>query len=331
MQILTRIQDTVDRHDMFERGDSVLVCVSGGSDSVFLLHALLRLKKRLGITLFVANMDHGIRGRASSRDSDFVRALTRELGLKFFHKKLKFEKKKKLSVEETARYERYKFFESVAYENNLNKIVTAHTADDLAETVLMRIIKGTSLKGIIGIPPKRTSTSAMYVRPLIDVEKDEILRFLKSQKIHYVVDITNNDNKYFRNTVRNTIIPELSRYNPRLKRSLVNLAESLREDKEFIDSAKEKISNIIEEGRSCVSLRLKDIVIQPRAIQKEITRDALMKAGSDIKKLNFRHWKEISALIRLKPCGKSLDLPGGIRLAKKRDMLTMERHSTTVS
>jgi len=302
-----------------------MVCVSGGPDSVFLLHALLHLKKSLDIEIFVANMDHGIRGNASSEDSAFVRLLAAKHSIDFFYKKIQFKKHKKHSIEETARDERYRFFNAVAAKNNINKIATAHTADDLAETVLMRIIKGTSLKGIIGIPPKRMLGKVECVRPVIEIEKKELLCFLKSQKIRYRIDKSNRDNKHFRNTVRNIILPYLSRYNPRLKRSLVNLAESLREDKEFIDSEKQRLSGIVSDGGDNVLLPLKEIAVQPKAMQKEIARDALTRAGTNIKKLTYRHWKGIHALIKLGSSGKSLDLPGGIRMMKNKRTLVVKR------
>lgn len=311
---------------MLEKGDRVLVCVSGGPDSCFLLEALLRLKDEFNVKLFIANLDHGIRGRESYEDSLFVKRLSKSYGIKLFFKKLKFKKDKKLSIEETARKMRYDFFNSVAERHGINKIATAHTADDMAETVLMRIIKGTSLKGIIGIPAKRAAARQIeYIRPLIEIEKKDILKSLKERKIIYRNDRTNLETKFFRNTVRNRIIPYLSRYNPRFKRALVNLAENLREDKEFIESQKNKISGSIYQKGQKISLRLKDVAIQPKAIQKEIARDALLKVGSNIKKLTFRHWKEIYSLIKLKPSGKSLDLPGGIRLTKNSGSLIFSK------
>ncbi len=326
MQLINKVRNTIRRYEMFEKEDRVLVCVSGGPDSVFLLNALLYLKDEFDIKLFIANMDHGIRGRESYEDSLLVKGLSKNHGIKLFFKKLNFKKDKKLSIEETARIKRYNFFNALAGTHRLNKIATAHTADDLAETVLMRLIKGTSLKGIIGILPKRASAGEIeYIRPLIEVEKKDILKDLKENNIKYRIDRTNLENKFFRNAVRNRIIPYLSRYNPRLKRALVNLAENLREDKEFIDSEKNKISGMIHQEGGKVSLRLKDIVIQPKALQKEIARDALIKVGSNIKKLNYRHWKEIYSLIKSKPSGKSLDLPGRIRMVKSKYSISFVR------
>ncbi len=326
MQIINKVRNTIRRYQMLEGGDRVLVCVSGGADSCFLLETLLRLKDEFNVKLFIANLDHGIRGRPSYEDSLFVKRLSKNYRIGLFFKKLNFKKDKKLSIEETARKLRYDFFNSVAKRHRINKIATAHTVDDLAETVLMRIIKGTSLKGIIGIPPKRASSGKIeYIRPLIEIEKKDILKSLKERKIVYRIDETNLETKFFRNSVRNRIIPYLSRYNPRVKRALVNLAENLREDKEFIETQKNKISGMIHQRGQKVSLRIKDIAIQPKTIQKEIARDALIKAGSNIKKLTFRHWKEIYSLIRLKPSGKSLDLPGGIRLTKNSGSLIFSK------
>jgi len=322
MELINRIRNTIRRYEMLERGDRVIVCVSGGPDSMFLFRALFYLKDEFGIRLFIANLDHGVRGRESHRDSLFVKKLAKDHKLRLFFKKLDFKKYKKLSVEETLRLKRYDFFNKTAVKYRINKIATAHTADDLAETVLMRVIKGSSIKGMIGILPKRPAKFALCIRPLIEIEKNDILNFLNKNKISYRIDRTNFDNNYFRNAVRNRIMPYLSRYNPQIKRTLVNIAESLREDMEFIEKSKRERSALIKEGDDAVKIQIKDIAIQPKAIQKEILRDALIKIGSNIKKLNFRHWKDMETLIRIKPTGKSMDLPGGVRISKgKYEML----------
>lgn len=305
---------------MLQPGDRVLAAVSGGPDSVFLLYALNRLKDKLKMDgLFVSNMDHGLRGRASKEDSLFVRKLSRQFGLEYVHKKvdLKKIKPKGLSTEEAARDQRYRFFKEAAHKFGANVVATGHTLDDQAETVLMRLIKGASLKGIVGISPLREGDGLKIVRPLLELEKGAIKKFLDEEKIPHRIDRTNLEPIYFRNVIRKEAIPFLERYNPRLKRALFNLAEHLREDLDFIRDQRSRVGNKISkvrEGR--VAIKLKDLVVQPKALQKEILRDMLENSGGNVKKLGFRHWKELENFIRYKRKGNFIDLPGGVRVER---------------
>lgn len=318
---------TVRSYEMLKPGQAVMVAVSGGPDSVFLLHALLALRRKLALKeVVVCNLDHGLRGEASKADSSFVAETAKALGVEYVHKKIDLskEKSKKLSTEEVAREARYAFFQEAAAQTGARVIATGHTLDDQAETVLMRFIKGASLKGIVGISPVRNEGAVTYIRPLLQIEKSEIEAFLKHEDIAYKVDRTNLEGIYFRNVVRSEIIPFLEKYNPRLKRSLFNLAEHVREDYEFIEESK-KAHRVACDTDGDVALALKDIIVQPRAMQKEILRDALETAGGEVKRLSFRHWKEVEQLIRTKRTGNAVDLPGGMRILRTPTQLLFVR------
>lgn len=313
---------------MLQPEDRVLVAVSGGPDSIFLLYALRQLKDKLKLgDISICNLDHGLRDAESKADSLFVKGVARKFEMVFIHKRvdLKKIKPKKLSVEEAAREERYKFFKMAAKKINANVIVTGHTLDDQAETVLMRLIKGASLKGMVGISPVREESGLRIIRPLLELEKDEIKKYLDENGIDYRIDRTNLEPVYFRNVVRKDIIPFLERYNPRLKRVLSNLAGHLREDFEFIEEEKSKAKASMPHQEGMVELKLKDIVVQPKAIQKEILRDALDAAGGEVKRLSFRHWKEMDHLIGHKRKGNSIDLPGGIRITRTANALVFSQ------
>lgn len=331
--LIERVLKTIRNYDMLRAGDTVLVAVSGGPDSVFLLHALNDLKRKLRLKkIAVCNLDHGLRGKESKEDSLFVKSLSEQLGLEFIHKKIDLnkrllrrrfapprndDKRKDLSTEELAREERYKFFRAAAKSFGANVIATGHTLDDQAETVLMRIIKGTSLKGIVGVPPVRREDIFSIVRPLIELEKKEIAGYLDDKEMAYRIDSTNIEPVYFRNIVRSRIIPFLEKYNPRLKKVLFTLAEHLREDFEFIEEEKAlSRKHIWQRPKGEVEIWLKDIAIQPKALQKEILRDAFGKAGGEIKRLSFKHWKEMDNLIKFKRKGNSVDLPGSVRITR---------------
>jgi tRNA(Ile)-lysidine synthetase, N-terminal domain len=257
----------------------------------------------------------------------FVKKITEGLGLEFIHKKIDLSKKrsKNLSTEELAREERYKFFNDAAGTVKADIIATGHTLDDQAETILMRVIKGASLKGIVGISPARREGSLMIIRPLFELEKAEIEQYLDERGAEHRIDSTNAEGIYFRNVIRKDIIPFLEKYNPRLKRALCSLAEHLREDFEFIKEAKSSIGHFAQLSEGSLEINLKDISVQPKALQKEILRDALDKIGGEVKRLNFRHWKELEQFIKHKRKGNSLDLPGDIRITRTASLLIFHK------
>jgi tRNA(Ile)-lysidine synthase len=327
--LIEQVLKTVRNYRMVKPGDTVLVAVSGGPDSAFLLHALLRLKNKLSIKEVAAcNLDHCLRGKESDDDSGFVKQEARRLGIECYQKKVDISasKAKELSTEEAARAARYAFYAEAAGKAGANVIATGHTLDDQAETVLMRIVKGASLKGLVGIAPVRDDGSLRIIRPLVELEKDELVSYLNDTDIRYRIDSSNLEDKYFRNIVRREIVPFLEKYNPRLKRSLFNLAEHLREDFDFIKHEKSKIGKcIINASGGAVGIRLRDIVMQPSAIQKEVLRDSLELAGGEVKKLSFRHWKEVDSLLKSKGKGFSIDLPGSIRVTRTASELLFKK------
>ncbi|MCX5677616.1 MAG: tRNA lysidine(34) synthetase TilS [Candidatus Omnitrophica bacterium] len=318
--LIEQVLKTIRNYELLKPGDAVLVACSGGPDSVFLLHALVRLKNKLKLKkVAVCNLDHGLRGKESRADSLFVKKMAKELGLEFIHKKvnLKSAGLKGISTEELARAERYKFFKEAGAKLRAGVIATGHTLDDQAETVLMRVIKGASLKGLVGIAPSRNEGDLKVVRPLCELEKSEIVKYLDNERIDYRIDHTNLEPIYFRNIIRGEIIPFLEKFNPRLKRALFSMAEHLREDFEFIEEANAGIKGMVSYSKDGgVEIGLKDLIVQARAIQKEILRDLLEKAGGEVKKLSFRHWKEVEALINRKAKGSSVHLPGGIKAVR---------------
>ena len=317
--IYKQVERTIRKYGMVERGDKVLVGVSGGPDSIFLLEALNYLKKQLCINIIAATLDHGIRGRRSAADSRFVVMAAKKLKVRCITKKIKLSKSElrgTLSIEELLREKRYDFFKSAAKKAGADILATGHTLDDQAETVLMRVLKGTTIKGLAGIAPVGEHGKLSVIRPLIEIEKQPIVEFLRASKIRYRTDHTNRQERYLRNKIRKHALPYLEKYNPRLKRTLALMAESLREDKEFIEGEKKKQSHI-KKNKKYVSIKLKDIVVQPESLRREILRDAMISSGASVKKLTFRHWQEMKDFLKYKRRGKSIDLPGGIMLKRE--------------
>lgn len=207
----------------FAKGDRVLLAVSGGMDSMVLYKLLETAFKELPMHIGIAHVNHALRGKASDKDQAFVTHFAKHHGLPFFTTKVNVKDKaihSKLSVEEAARILRYDYLEHIAHEHGYNKVCTAHHGSDQAETVLMRVIKGSGWHGLTGIREKR----GLFIRPLLIFTRDELHAFANRHKIKYVEDATNRNKKIFRNRIRHELIPLLKRnYDPQIEKHLIQL------------------------------------------------------------------------------------------------------------
>lgn len=241
MNLIERVRQTIKRYKMFDFGDKVVIVVSGGPDSVCLLYILYSLKDELGLSLHIAHLDHMLR-KNSYQDLLFVKDLAKKLNLVITTEKIDIPKlAKKGSIEEIARQIRFDFLFRVAKDIGATKIALGHNKDDQAETVFLRILRGTGLYGLQGILPKRKLVGFTVVRPLIEIERKEIERYLEKKGIKARCDITNIQDLYFRNKIRNRLLPLLEKeYNPKIKDILFNMAESIGSDYEFLESESRK-------------------------------------------------------------------------------------------
>lgn len=231
-----RIKDTVNKFNMFSKGDSVLIALSGGADSVLLTHFLLKIKDEYDLKLTAAHLEHGIRGEESIADAEFCEAFCNANGIDFKILHINapvLAKEYKMSVEEYSRKARYDFFGSF----ECDKIATAHNLSDNIETMLFRIARGTSIKGLCAIPPVR----GKIVRPLIEIGSDEIRSYLDDKHIAYRIDKTNSDDSYTRNFIRHQIIPRFKEVNDDFENHVFHLISSVRADEEFLEKHIEKI------------------------------------------------------------------------------------------
>ncbi|MBU1163704.1 MAG: tRNA lysidine(34) synthetase TilS, partial [Proteobacteria bacterium] len=206
-KLIKTVGATIKAYRMIEPGDSVIVGVSGGPDSVALLHIILSLAQQFSLRVGVAHLNHSLRQKDSDDDAEFVESLARKFDLPCYIKKedvSKYRHEKKLSLEEAARIVRYRFFESVAEKYMFNKIALGHNAEDNAELVIMRLLRGSGPLGISGIPPVR---NGKIIRPLIKLTKSELLEFLAVNELKFVLDKSNNDQRYLRNRIRHHLIP----------------------------------------------------------------------------------------------------------------------------
>jgi len=238
--MLAQLQNTIRKHRLLSFGEHVLVAVSGGADSVALLCALRDLSPSLGLRLTVAHLNHRIRGRAADRDAAFVRRLARRLKAPVALGRTDvphLAKREGLSLEMASRKARYDFLAAAARKVKAHVIATAHTADDQAETVLLKLIRGAGPKGLAGIPLEATLRKTRIVRPLLEVSRDAIVAFLRERSESWREDETNRDESFQRNKVRHRILPLLeSELNPQVRTALRRTADILREEDGWLDS-----------------------------------------------------------------------------------------------
>lgn len=262
----------IERFSLLENTSEVTVALSGGADSMSLLYALFNLKEKLGITLFAAHLNHMIRGDEALRDEEFVKKQCENLGVLLFCERIDvpvYAKEHKMSTELAAREVRYDFLSRVSR----GAVATAHTASDNLETVIFNLTRGSALKGLCGIPPKR----GIFIRPLILSTRAEVEEYCEKNRIKYVTDSTNLSDEYTRNKIRHTVIPVLKQINSNAEKSVVRTSAELFEDNAYLEEcADEFLQNNLCDGEIDVSVLPKSPIAK-RAIKKlaEITAPML--------------------------------------------------------
>lgn len=323
--MIDRIKKTLLDYSMFTQGERVVIGVSGGPDSVCLLHVLKKLDPCFCLDLCIAHFDHGLRAD-SSRDRVFVERLARSLGIPFFWGRLKRSDLKKNGASEDAlKKKRYDFLLEVCKKTKSKKIALGHTLDDQAETVIMRILRGSGLYGLSAILPKRTLGPVVIVRPLIEVSRSEILHFLSGQKILCRWDSTNSSDLFLRNKIRNRLLPLLEQeYNSGIKRLLADFALNVGADYYFLHTQAQFFLDRYlkkKQGRFLVDFKvLKKIDI---SIRRLFLRLAVEMISGDLRILTFQHTREIEELLFLRPFGSQVHLPGGIVILKEKNRLVI--------
>ena len=253
----------IERFSLLENTTEVTVALSGGADSISLLYALFNLKEKLGITLYAAHLNHMIRGDEALRDEEFVKQQCEKLGVPLFCERIDvpaYAREHKLSTELAAREVRYDFLSRVSR----GAVATAHTASDNLETLLFNLTRGTALKGLCGIPPKR----GIFIRPLILCTREDVEAYCEKNCIEYVTDSTNLSDEYTRNKIRHKVIPVLKEINPNAERAAVRTAAELSEDSLFLEKCADKYLSDHLSGEGLDISALPKAPIAKRAIKK---------------------------------------------------------------
>jgi tRNA(Ile)-lysidine synthase len=323
-RVLRTVEQTIHAHAMLQPNDSVLVGVSGGADSVVLLHVLLELALKYELKLGVAHLNHSLRGREADADADFVSALALKFDLPCHLQKRdirKYAAQSKLSIEEAGRQVRYMFFDDVAKEHGFNKIALGHQANDNAEQVLMCLLRGSGPLGLSGIPPIRDEK---IIRPLSRLTRSEIKNYLAANRLDYVTDRSNTDTKFLRNRIRHQLLPQLmSSYNPKLIQTLNRLAEIMRCDEQWMkDTIKLSFADVcLDQDAGMVKLSVSALNRLQIAARRRIIRMAIEAVKGDLRRVTFDHIQASLRLLEKGPGPRHLDFPDGIDIKREGDAL----------
>lgn len=309
-RLVADIRKTISKYEMLSDGDRVLAAVSGGPDSVALLDVLSQLQSEYNLEIYVFHLNHGLRKEADE-DEAFVRQLVKRYGMKgFFFKKdvAGLARRKGLSVEEAGRLVRYALMEELARRFNLDRIALAHHLDDVAETFLMRLIKGASLEGLAGIPAVR----GRVIRPLIEVRKKDIIRYLEEKQLDYRVDKTNLSGDNLRARVRNEIMPLIEEINPRFADVLGPNLLALKEDADFLNRlAQQEFDRHARDLTHMYQFSLSVKKELPAPLVKRMILLAILKVKGDLKGIKREHVERIYAGMSVNT-GFEYDLPGRV-------------------
>ena len=323
-----KIEAAVHRHGMIKAGDRVIAAVSGGADSVVLLHALHGLSGKLGMSLVAAHLDHGLRGEEGRGDAVFVADYAAALGLPCIVERADvagYCRENGCSTEQGAREVRYGFLRRALLDRDADAVATGHTADDQAETVLMRLLRGSGSSGLSAIRPVR---DGWIIRPLLDVTADEIAGYVRRHGLSFRVDRTNADRDLLRNRIRHHLVPMLRQeYNPRIVRGLGRLADVIRCEAEYLDER--AAAFLADHGRAAdgkvFHLDREAWRDAAPAVQRVLVRHLVRAVGGSEAQLDFDRVEDTRAWIGRSAIGRIHELPGGIRMECRRSELVICR------
>jgi len=316
----------------------LLVAVSGGADSVCLLHVLSDIKDELGTSLHIAHLNHKLRGEESDADAAYVAELAASLDIPVTvgeRDVAALKKKRHISLEEAAREARYAFLAQTADAVGAGEAAVGHTADDHIETVLMHLVRGSGVKGLGGLKPRTEwrldGDEVTIVRPLLEVSRWETAEYCRQHGLAVREDSTNLSLSPLRNRIRHQLLPLLREYNPQINEALLRTARIADEDLGFIDERCSRLwVNIAHKQGDAVTIDRQGLLKTPPVLRRYLLRMSIEKLAGDIKDIELRHIEDIMAILT-KPAGKRLDLPGGLVFATDYDRYIISRGEETLS
>jgi tRNA(Ile)-lysidine synthase len=318
--IINKIIATIRNYGMLTPRDKVIVAVSAGPDSICLLDLLHKLSMEMQIKLIVAHFDHGLRGDEDKFETELSKDIAQSMGLTFETEKASGLLNNRSSLEERARDARYAFLEKIREKHRAQKIAMGHTLNDQAETVLMRLLRGSGPTGLAGIPPVRDDR---IIRPLIEINRDEIMHYIEARGIPFAIDSSNSNKTHLRNKIRLELMPMMLEYQPKILEHLGRVSNIIRDEDSFLESMaldwinteapKNKKDDIIV---SMSSLRHLNSPLKNRVI-----RGILKSIKGNIYSMEYDHILSVSGLLDNERPQCSIDLPNGITVSKVYDGL----------
>jgi len=311
-----KVFSAIQKYAMLRGEEKVLVGLSGGPDSVCLLHILHRLKNRLALALAALYIDHGLRPDETKDEVEFCRHLCEKLPVDFLTKSIDvktYAKEQGFSLQEAARELRYMTFERVAYDIGAKKIALGHTIDDQLETFFMRMFRGSGPKGLSGIPPVR----GMIIRPLLNVEREDIENYLKLENESFIMDSSNLKKDYLRNKLRIELILDMKKIAPHITQSIARTMDILREEEKYFEIiiAKTLMKLISRKTDKRIELFLSPLEAMDRVILRRVLRRALDETRG-LRGIEFIHIENIIELVKHGRQGDRICLPKGVRAVK---------------
>ena len=323
--MINKVNQTIEKYNLLEKGERVVVALSGGPDSTALLAVLVPIAKDLNLSLIVAHFNHGLRGAESDEDENYSRDLSEKMGLPFVSGKMDLSKGNKgLSPEDFYRRQRYDFLNKISDDYQAQKIALGHNLPDQAETVLLNILRGSGLEGLKGFLPMRDDK---FIRPLMEISRGEIISFLREKGISYRQDSSNENKRYLRNQIRSELIPYLKeKFNPKIEQSLAQMAEILRLEDEFIRQHVDEVlkSSFIQRQQNRIMLKISYVNKLPSAIRLRLFKTILESLNPAKNGFSFIHIKSLDNLAQKCESGKRVDLPLGIVVRREYDDLILE-------
>ena len=315
---------TIQRENLIKDGDKILVALSGGPDSVVLLHTLTNLKSRYNIKLYAAHLNHKIRGMEAQKDAMYAAQLCDSLGVTFFVKAVDvplYASENKLTLEEAARKVRYDMLFEIKQKISADKIAVAHNLDDQAETILMRMLRGTGIKGLKGMDYIR---DGCVIRPLMDVQKNDILEYCKENGLSPRIDKSNLEPDYTRNKIRLNLIPYIeNEFTPNLKETLSRMSNIIREDSDYLEKEAEKFfrKEAVFLSGNIVKIDTLDIEHLHNSMKKRLVRLCIHHCLKNLEGIESIHIDDVLSLMKSGRNETVLNLPKGLLVYKKPDGL----------
>lgn len=316
---LGKVRQTIEIHSLLSPGDRVVVAVSGGPDSVCLLAVLQELSPELGLTLHAAHLDHAFRGDESAAEARSVRELAATLGIPATIERIdvpRFCAERGLSAQAGAREARYGFLDEVARTVGANRIATGHTANDQAETLVMRLLRGAGLAGLSGIPPKR----GIIIRPLIETTRQEVMEHLQAAGLSFTTDPSNERPVYTRNRIRQEVMPVLARFNPSAAETLAAEAALIRDEDEALDAfVAPLLDGLLSTGDDHARIGRERFNGLLPGVRRRILRLAAQRLGADVRRLSAVRTAEAIGFMAHARTGRFMELAPGLELGREYD------------